>query len=945
MKEGYLINRYISTLFYILCGVIAVGFVCVQIFYPSEREPESGKDALIYEGMLTWEKGDGTKEQITVPGDYENPPGQTMVIKMMLPYDYDDNTIAIRASQQSVRFYIDNELRSEYDTKNSRIFGSNSASRYVFCKTFQKDAGKELCIELLSNSKKYSGVVNQIYMGDKLDIWNYIAGIYGGELVIAFFILFSGIITIIFSGALSIAYMSKINLEYLGWCMVFGAVWMLGESKLRQLFISNVSGLASLCFVVVMLCPIPILFYVDSVQKGEYHKLFEIIECIAVVNLGVSSFLQFAEIADYLDTLFISHLIMVIAFVAVFITFFLDYRKGRIKEYLLIVIGLMIAMVLACVEVISVYFVVSISGLFIGIGLLVLLFFNVVKTVKDIRDLENKRHAEQVEKRKKQVETMALQMIQTLSTTIEAKDEYTRGHSHRVAEYSALIAKELGWSCKEVENLRNAAHLHDIGKIGVPDTILNKPAKLWDSEYEIIKSHTTIGADILKNITLIENVDEVARYHHERYDGKGYPLGLSGEDIPIQARIVAIADSFDAMNYKRIYRNSLPKDMIRKEIINNRGLQFDPKIADAFLKLLDENRLEIEEDVPHIIAGKALSEIEINKTMEAGQFVSDVMDTIKKQNKVENLDYITGLPMRNTGEILIAKKIQENPGYLVFLDMDNLKKINDIFGHRAGDKALKMLGDTLTNCTEDYIACRAGGDEFIFFISNVSKESATKIIEHIFKVFYAEKNKNMETSEASLSVGICVCQKGDSFEECLAKTDKALYYVKQNGKDNYSFYHEISQENMQNTSKKDLEQVAKALRNSGSYTGAFDIEHREFAKLYEYMCNLGERYKHTCHLVMITIDAASNDNMLIEKQEKAMECMEIAVLSNIRNVDICTRYSSIQCLVMLVESREENIPSVMERIFSQYYKLYKHNEFHPAYEFLSMLPAWNESKE
>ena len=190
-----------------------------------------------------------------------------------------------------------------------------------------------------------------------------------------------------------------------------------------------------------------------------------------------------------------------------------------------------------------------------------LLFFTIIQTVKDIREMEHKRQAEQFEKRRKQTETMSLQMIQTLSVTIEAKDEYTRGHSYRVAQYAALIAEELGWDEDEVENLRNAAYLHDIGKIGIPDAILNKPSKLLDAEYEIIKKHTTIGADILKNITLIRHVEEVARYHHERYDGRGYPEGLGGEQIPVQARIVAVADSYDAMNSKRIYRNRLPEDV------------------------------------------------------------------------------------------------------------------------------------------------------------------------------------------------------------------------------------------------------------------------------------------------------------------------------------------------------------------------------------------------
>ena len=136
--------------------------------------------------------------------------------------------------------------------------------------------------------------------------------------------------------------------------------------------------------------------------------------------------------------------------------------------------------------------------------------------------MEHKRQAEQFEKRRKQTETMSLQMIQTLSVTIEAKDEYTRGHSYRVAQYAALIAEELGWDVDEVENLRNAAYLHDIGKIGIPDAILNKPSKLLDAEYEIIKKHPTTGYNMLQDDIDISSRLRVAVYeHHENIDGSG----------------------------------------------------------------------------------------------------------------------------------------------------------------------------------------------------------------------------------------------------------------------------------------------------------------------------------------------------------------------------------------------------------------------------------------
>lgn len=184
---------------------------------------------------------------------------------------------------------------------------------------------------------------------------------------------------------------------------------------------------------------------------------------------------------------------------------------------------------------------------------------------------------------------MSLQMVHTLANTIDAKDSYTNGHSTRVAEYSVMLAEKMGYTGERLERVQFAALLHDIGKIGVPVEIINKPARLTDEEYEIIKTHPVIGANILKEITEIPDISIGARYHHERYDGKGYPDHLKGQDIPEIARIIGVADSYDAMTSTRSYRDVLPQEVVRKEIEKGKGPQFDPEIADIMLKLMDED--------------------------------------------------------------------------------------------------------------------------------------------------------------------------------------------------------------------------------------------------------------------------------------------------------------------------------------------------------------------
>ena len=572
---------------------ILVWFLILQAFGTNERDINEVSGMPVYHGSFTWQKSDGSSEKITVPGRYSVSPEDTMIITSTLPEDYDSNTLAVRSSLQSVRFYINGKLRSEYDTKDTRLAGKNSASRYVFCKTSDVDAGKELRIELRTNTKQYSGVVNTVYCGDKIDIWEFLFTQYGMETIIAFFLLFASVITIIFSIMLGLIYHTKFDMEYLGWCMLMGSIWMLGESKFRQLLVPHSSALATLCFIILMLSPLPVLFYADQVQHRKYRKLYLPIGWLAIFNFIISTILHLTGIADYIETLFVSHTILLLTVFVVLFTFALDLKRDKKHRNLLAFSGLLAATISVMIEGISTYFVVSLSGIFVGIGMMILFSLNVLRTAENIHMIELQRQKKELAKRKRQMEKVSLQMIQTLSTTIEAKDEYARGHSHRVAEYAALIANELGWDSEEIMNLKYAAHLHDIGKIGIPDMLLNKPACLTPEEYSVIKEHTVIGAEILKNISLIPHVAEVARSHHEHYDGTGYPDGLAGENIPLSARIVAIADCYDAMNSKRIYRNALPPEKIFKEIENNRGIQFDPELTDIFLNLLCDDRVHI----------------------------------------------------------------------------------------------------------------------------------------------------------------------------------------------------------------------------------------------------------------------------------------------------------------------------------------------------------------
>ncbi len=222
---------------------------------------------------------------------------------------------------------------------------------------------------------------------------------------------------------------------------------------------------------------------------------------------------------------------------------------------------------------------------------LLLLIESGIKSIKQMNEIKkiNKELSDTYEK----LEKAYLESVQTLRYTVEAKDSYTRGHSDRVSEYSVLLGKYLNLPEETLNTLRIGGLFHDVGKIGVPDSILQKESKLTDNEYSEIKNHPSIGAHILSTATIFHDIIPIVKHHHEKYDGTGYPGRLQGENIPYLARIAAIADSFDAMTSRRTYRDSLPIDVVIAEFRKCKGTQFDPKLADVFLDILENHFDEI----------------------------------------------------------------------------------------------------------------------------------------------------------------------------------------------------------------------------------------------------------------------------------------------------------------------------------------------------------------
>ena len=223
------------------------------------------------------------------------------------------------------------------------------------------------------------------------------------------------------------------------------------------------------------------------------------------------------------------------------------------------------------------------TGMWIVIGGLIVVAVGIVIVLAGMC-----RKVDVLRKKQKQYHDIVNQSLETFAHAIDAKDQNTNGHSQRVAIYSAEIAKRMGMSDEEQEQIYYMGMLHDIGKIGIPDAILKKPGKLTEEEMQIIRNHPTIGGEILKDFTAIQGISDGARYHHERYDGNGYNEGLKGEEIPLAARIICVVDSYDTMSSKRVYKELHEENYILSELDQCSGKQFDPQIVPFMIEMIKD---------------------------------------------------------------------------------------------------------------------------------------------------------------------------------------------------------------------------------------------------------------------------------------------------------------------------------------------------------------------
>ena len=342
-----------------------------------------------------------------------------------------------------------------------------------------------------------------------------------------------------------------------------------------------------------------------TIPKRLY--LCEILFVVGVVLLVISQFTGLYYTFDAQNTYQRAHwnivcYIVPIAITLLHVTLELQYRKslGRVIAFSLI-LNSVIPLIASIIQLFA--YGLSLTNMSL-VGMAILLYLFVLIDLNETVERAKNQEIDFYKKEREQVHDMFEQTAEALASAIDAKDPYTNGHSRRVAEYSLKIAKSVGKPEEECERVYFAALLHDVGKIGVPSSIINKKGRLTDEEFEQIKRHPILGGQILSTIKQSPWLSIGARYHHERYGGRGYPEGIKGEEIPEIARIIAVADAYDAMTSNRSYRNAIPQHIVREEIVKGMGTQFDPEFAKAMLHMID---IDTEYRMQEMISGSNLT--------------------------------------------------------------------------------------------------------------------------------------------------------------------------------------------------------------------------------------------------------------------------------------------------------------------------------------------------
>ena len=547
---------------------------------------------------------------VVVPNVVPAELGEHFSISHVLPEREDFDTIMIWDRGQYVNAYLDGELFYTYDVTGADSVGIDRPYAYIFAKLPEEHAGKRLTLEFYSVVPTDNGRIGSISVGTDTSLLISAIKDFQLEVIAAIVLLCLSVEMMTQSIYIRLRVGRRDSLFSLGAGIFTASCWVLADSRIRQFIFVNYSVIRDMAFYCVAILPAALSFYMNHIQENRYEHIYLFFAAVSIINTAVQVIINFSKIAGLSQTISFSQLWCMLLAIALSINIFRDFRKKLLYRYRMAAAGLLILGIAGGIQILYYRYAARAvtSGKFMIIGLVVMTMCCILQNYRELGVLHrDKEHAEQA------AHLLSVEAMESLAKTVDAKDLYTSGHSQRVAAYSREIARRLGLDAERQEHIFYIALLHDVGKIGVPDEIINKPGRLTDEEFEKIKAHPVIGADIMEKFTVIPHLYEGVRYHHERYDGHGYPDGLAGDRIPLIARIIAVADSYDAMTSERSYRNSMPQEAVRGEIERCRGTQFDPEIADIMLQMIDEDTLYLLREKPeNSMAEHSAAEAEIS---------------------------------------------------------------------------------------------------------------------------------------------------------------------------------------------------------------------------------------------------------------------------------------------------------------------------------------------
>ncbi len=565
---------------------VAFSFICFMygLLVPNSGDPYVGSfDVYNLDSgwTLTVEGEEGT-EEVELPLSRNDLVGKTIYLKNTLPEDIKDGMeLSVRSSMNDTCVYVGGRIRSSYSTAGYYNMVYHLPSAYMLCDLTGEDAGSEVVIKVFM---KTTGAVSPIIYGYSGNIFYNIHENSKNIVFIGYIMLFVGLITVFVFLILKRRTKTPGYILFIGELTTTMGLWLLSETHLRQWIFASQAPTRLYAYLTIESVGVLACLYFDSVQEGRYHRYYFLCEIVSLSILIVSSILAVTGLVDFYRSLPVSHIFFGVGIIVTVITIVIDVIHGYIRRYRAIFIGIILFLISCVVELIHFYSDrMAALGLYIAIGMILLLFCTIIQMVIN----EIIRNANML----RDQEHFALRTLEAFAGSIDAREEYTGGHSFRVAEYATKLAtaaaSKYNFTDDDLREIHYIGVMHDIGKIALPDSILNCKGRLTEEEFSLVKQHVVIGEQLLKSLKHSRNLLDGVRYHHERYDGSGYPDGLSGEEIPVIARILAIADSYDAMTSQRVFREPMTGAMAKAEIIACAGSQFDPGLAETFCNLID----------------------------------------------------------------------------------------------------------------------------------------------------------------------------------------------------------------------------------------------------------------------------------------------------------------------------------------------------------------------